>query len=742
MNQYPKYRIIVIIIFSLFYSSIYSQNFWEPTNGPYQPALAPQGFFGELDIAVDDDIFIISTDGVYHSTTRGESWSVVYTAPYNELFVPDCVETFSSNYIFVGTTSGQGILRSKDNGDNWEIVNDGLSDHFITNIAVNSEGILFAGTYGGCGGNGCDTGGVFRSTNFGDNWERVDYNLPRKNIRSIVIDNVDVLYVGTNDGFFISTDYGNNWNSTDDNLDDFGVIWIYHTQENIMFVQTYNYSNGNYSLLRSEDGGNSWIRANYGIEDLFVCGMVDNPDGSISVALSENKIYRSTDLGESWFLINNGIAPPNPYRDIYSFEYNSKDELFVSNFIWGAYKSLDQGYTWEKKDNYLTNYIAYRTEALVCYSDSSAFVGSYGAGLFRTTNNGKIWYAINDSLTNFVVESISLNSNRDIFAVVSTKSSDNCIVKSTDNGKSWRKIYSSPDSTYLENIFVNAQDNIFASFGIEGFVKSTDNGETWVVSGSEIADEHVYCFATDSHGVDYVGTFKGIYKSTNEGTKWEKLYNGYTENLSISYDDVIYATGAGTIIKSIDSGQNWIDCSNGLPHTSLNDLAVHPNGNVFVCTDDGVFQSVDDGNSWKLNNTGLAENAKVYSMDISSTGVLLIGTLNNGVYRSVNPISNVLDDKNHIPVSYSLLQNYPNPFNPTTQIIFQLPYRSKIKLEIFDILGQKMITLLDDVKSAGEYKINFNASNFTAGVYIYRLIAKSTLSSETYTKSNKMILLK
>ncbi len=89
-----------------------------------------------------------------------------------------------------------------------------------------------------------------------------------------------------------------------------------------------------------------------------------------------------------------------------------------------------------------------------------------------------------------------------------------------------------------------------------------------------------------------------------------------------------------------------------------------------------------------------------------------------------------------IPKEYSLHQNYPNPFNPTTTIKFDLPNDGLITLEIFDILGRRIITLVYEYKTAGSYEQVFNASSIASGVYVYKLQAGD------FVQTKKMILLK
>ena len=89
-----------------------------------------------------------------------------------------------------------------------------------------------------------------------------------------------------------------------------------------------------------------------------------------------------------------------------------------------------------------------------------------------------------------------------------------------------------------------------------------------------------------------------------------------------------------------------------------------------------------------------------------------------------------------LPTSFRLGQNYPNPFNPTTTIRFTLPKRSQAVLSLFNILGQKVYTVLDKELSAGEYEVQLNADDLATGIYFYRLVAGD------FSETKKLMLLK
>jgi hypothetical protein len=98
--------------------------------------------------------------------------------------------------------------------------------------------------------------------------------------------------------------------------------------------------------------------------------------------------------------------------------------------------------------------------------------------------------------------------------------------------------------------------------------------------------------------------------------------------------------------------------------------------------------------------------------------------------------SNVIEVDAGAPKQFALEQNYPNPFNPSTTIRYQLPVASEVKLEVYDVLGKKIATLVNERQSAGAYQVVWNASGLSSGTYFYRLQAG------TFVETKKMIMVK
>jgi len=117
-----------------------------------------------------------------------------------------------------------------------------------------------------------------------------------------------------------------------------------------------------------------------------------------------------------------------------------------------------------------------------------------------------------------------------------------------------------------------------------------------------------------------------------------------------------------------------------------------------------------------------------------------------GVLLSMEDVISSKNTEVYLPDEIALGQNYPNPFNPSTKINYSIPQRSKVLLKVYDVLGNKVAALVDEVKPSGEYQVEFSAIggsasggdawNLSSGIYFYKLIAGS------FVETKKMILLK
>ncbi|MCF7922097.1 MAG: ice-binding family protein [Candidatus Marinimicrobia bacterium] len=152
------------------------------------------------------------------------------------------------------------------------------------------------------------------------------------------------------------------------------------------------------------------------------------------------------------------------------------------------------------------------------------------------------------------------------------------------------------------------------------------------------------------------------------------------------------------------------------------------------------------GTSATLGSTSVFKGTILADQSISlSTGATLDGralariaavTIETSIITAPGFVYVAIDDEELVPDGFSLSQNFPNPFNPSTMINYQLPVSSQVTLTITDMLGQELDVLVNDTQSAGSHQIEWNAENYTSGIYFYRLQAGS------FASVKQMILIK
>src|SRR5207247_893290 len=101
-----------------------------------------------------------------------------------------------------------------------------------------------------------------------------------------------------------------------------------------------------------------------------------------------------------------------------------------------------------------------------------------------------------------------------------------------------------------------------------------------------------------------------------------------------------------------------------------------------------------------------------------------------------SPIALKLSGSGEFPKEFSLGQNYPNPFNPGTNIQFSITSRQLTVLKVYDVMGQDVATLVDEVKEPGEYTVSWDASKLASGVYVY------SITAGTFGERKKMLVVR
>ncbi|MCH7827919.1 MAG: T9SS type A sorting domain-containing protein, partial [Bacteroidetes bacterium] len=183
-----------------------------------------------------------------------------------------------------------------------------------------------------------------------------------------------------------------------------------------------------------------------------------------------------------------------------------------------------------------------------------------------------------------------------------------------------------------------------------------------------------------------------------------------------------------------DGGATWGAQPSGTANTLWGVSFTDANNGTAVGSSGTILRTTDGGATWGAQPSGTGNTLWGVSFTDADNGTA-VGE--SGIILRTSSVVTAIDD-NQIkqPNSFILMQNYPNPFNPSTTIQYVIISRQFVSLKVYDILGREVATLVNEEKPIGSYRINFDGSKLTSGVYFYRLRAGS------FTQTKKFVLMK
>jgi len=342
-------------------------------------------------------------------------------------------------------------------------------------------------------------------------------------------------------------------------------------------------------------------------------------------------------------------------------------------------------------------------------------------------------------------------------------------VKITDGGQSRQVVMNGIDPADKRNwstpVVMDPNNSNVLYYGTNRIYQTEDGAQLWnsispdlsrQLENEKIGTVTTIAVAPSNSDVIYTGMDDGlVWVSKNYGQDWEDI----SDSLPFRWvtrvvvhpdsDNIAYVTFSGLrwkdpqphVFRTTDFGNSWQDISSNLPDVPVNAFAIDPKypSVLYLGSDVGAFISMNDGEDWSVLGEGLPL-VVINDMKIQdSTYTLVVGTHGRSMYTlDLNQVTGLKDlpsKKEHL-AKFELQQNYPNPFNPVTSIEYQVAMQSQVELNIYNLLGQKVVTLVSEKQSAGIYKYEWDASNLPSGIYIYRL------TTGHYSLSKRAILLK
>ena len=366
-------------------------------------------------------------------------------------------------------------------------------------------------------------------------------------------------------------------------------------------------------------------------------------------------------------------------------------------------------------------------------------VGSQQNVTWTSSNvtNVKINYSIDNGVSWLnVVSSVPAASGSYSWTVSNTPSTE-CLVRISDVGNA--TVFDVSDSAFTISSLVT----VTAPNGGEVWAGYEQQNITW--TSHDITNVKIE-YSTDNGGawldvVASVPAASGSYSWTIPNTPSSQCLVRVSDASNASMNDISDATftiAAGPTITVIapNGGENWEVGTDYNITWSRQDVSLikieysTDNGSVWLDVVASTPAAIGAYN-WTIPNTPSTE----CLVRLSDVGNAAVNDVSDNTFTIEDPVS--ADDlKSGIPEEYALYQNYPNPFNPSTKIEFAIPSQSQVTIDIFNQLGEQVVTILNSNLSAGYYKIEFNASNYPSGLYFYRIL------SDNFVETKKMVLMK
>ena len=739
----------------------------------------------EFDLSDDtySTLFLCTAVALFKTTNAGLSWQKVF--PSQITSEDDLVSVYSlgqnpnnTNELFAGT-EGKGLFKSSDYGSTWQKLNVPISDEAIiycTSVAEN--GNVFLGS----------TEGVYCSTDGGSSWTAKNNGLPHTTIWNFKINELNgqrTLFAtlptmgiegdvnSFKGGLYKSTDDGDNWVDISGNLPKMqsdGLFYYYWKftvspdNPDLMYIGTsVSYPEEGYDayedwgVYKTVDGGITWLRSDINLTPGWMAAPFFDERHALVLAMARSNndvVYwgrdwmnKTTDGGINWTQIYTTQVDDAwkstgfelMIAEDIAFSPSNEDKIFVGYDDMGPFRSDDAANSFKPLDATMDPYDGYDAAKNI-YIDPS---------------NGDVYMSRYDGMGSAMNYGFSLGR----------------IYKSTDDGVSMTDISNGfPDGQpFLTVDFTSGSAGnrvLYAtSFG-NGVFKSTNSGSSWTEIDNGLGDDALAAWIvllnpnnTDELylGINQLGDGGAIYKTTDGGSNWNKLVDFPSfDVLCLQYDavkDIIYAGATenydwsmvGGIFKSADGGDNWIQISD---LARVVDIAINPsNPDILYAAAQswyavwqpdyhpGIYRSNDGGDTWVNITENLANSFVTFArLNPNNNNQLFVGTAGCGLW--------VTDDAtsiNQVTINASnvnVLRNYPNPFYDITSINYSLSYQSHVTLKVYDLNGNDIATLVNEVQTAGSHGAMFNGSDLSSGVYYYNLIVDGV------SHSGKMQLIK
>jgi photosystem II stability/assembly factor-like uncharacterized protein len=483
---------------------------------------------------------------------------------------------------------------------------------------------------------------------------------------------------------------------------------VYFVSELVGWATTYQ------EIYKTTDGGQSW-QYQYTQNPVFQIFFHSENVGWISTWLTGPAILETTDGGDSWVDIYSILGS---YEFIHDFEFISPDTGWI----------VGEETIRSSKDNI--------TEFPV---------------LFKETTNGGLTWLNKNFPPDYWGRLVQIDAIDYMNLIVA---GDDTLFKTSDGGNNWQQVPLPQNFQPTDLHFINKY--LGWVYGPNALYKTINGGVSW-----EQQAQPVYNFQFITAQIGWYTYSNQIYNSTNGGSSWT-LQNSNTNN---TLNDIFFidnnngwAVGQNGTIVHTNNGGTPVELISFVANYIKNENIIELDWSSATETNNSGFEILrvaqNDNDEWEklgfVPGHGTTTETQHYSFtDNNVKSGKYQYKLKQIDYDGTFEYSQIVEVEIPIVNKFSLYQNYPNPFNPVTKIKYTIPTppvssplvkgRTKegfVTLKVYDLLGIEVATIVNEEKPAGEYEVEFNASNLPSGIYFYQLKAGQ------FSETRKMVLLK
>ena len=638
-------------------------------------------------------VYAVAVDGtIFKTTNAGETWtqnvSVTPIFMYSMSFLNETTG-------FVAGSEGS-IARTTNAGSTWIPLTSPQVDWSYLQIKIiSATEIYLVG----------DPAFLYKSTDLGNTWQTINL---------FPINGPASTYIWTSLGKVGSTmtlcgDFGVVAKSTDNGLTWSSNSFLLNT--NILFDMdlvpgTNNllavgrqFDIGTRQVYYSSNYGTNWTTRDLGVDmNASAICMVNSQLGYISG--TNGQVLKTTDGGTNWLQVT---SPTSGTLDIYNIEFISPTTgwafINYTPYAGGSiFKTTDGGTSWTQQGSNIS--YAITSADMIDANIGYVTLNSSGQPIYKTTNGGSTWFSVSTPLTGIIksVEVIDANT-----LYIGASSGTTRMAKSTNGGTNWTSITLPVPVDITSLDFTDVNHGYMCGNSTTVVCKTTDGGTSWSFQNLHI-NTLLKVVALQNDVAFAFGTFGSIFRYDPNGVVPVEL---------ISFTSTV--TGNNVIL-------NW-------------STATELNNNGFE------IERSSENTDWEkigfVNGSGSSSEFRSYVYEDNN--------LNPGIYNyrlKQIDFNGTFEYLNEIQVEistifdFSLEQNYPNPFNPNTNIRYTVPQTSIVNIKVYNLLGEDVAELLNEVKSSGQYEINFESNGLASGIYLVKMQAGD------FTSTIKMTLLK